>query len=79
MNPASEIISRCGGTALVASWLGIDRSWVLRWTHPKSRGGTGGLVPSRHQAPLLARAKAEGVNLTPDMFFVVPSEGKAVA
>ncbi len=79
MNPASNIIELCGGTAAVAQWLGIDRSWVLRWTHPRDKGGTGGLVPSRHQAPLLERARAEGVQLSPEMFFAASDEQAAAA
>lgn len=69
MEPAASIIELCGGVAKVAEWLDLNRTSVLRWTHPRNRGGTGGLVPSWHQPELLARAQAEGVDLTPEHFF----------
>jgi leucyl aminopeptidase len=36
--------------------LGLDRSAVHRWALPKSRGGSGGLVPAKHHQRLLALA-----------------------
>lgn len=79
MNPASDIIARCGGVAVVADWLSVDRSWVLRWTYEKDRGGTGGLVPARHQRALLSRALAEGKDLSAELFFAEerPAAGEA--
>lgn len=69
MNPAQDIVARCGGVAVVAEWLGLDRSWVLRWSYPKDRGGTGGLIPARHQGPLMLRARREGIDLPAELFF----------
>lgn len=69
MGPASNIITICGGVAIVAQWTGLNRTSVLRWTHPKERGGTGGIIPAKHQAELLRRAKAAGKRLFPSDFF----------
>jgi hypothetical protein len=70
MEPASTIISICGGVAAVAEMVGRDETRVRRWTYPKDRGGTGGLVPSDCQQPLLEAARAKGLALTPENFFI---------
>lgn len=57
-----------GGPARVAEITGADLSRVYRWTYPKSRGGTGGRVPERHEAALLAAAAREGIALTAEDF-----------
>lgn len=67
--PASSIIKRCGGVPTVARWLDLNRTSVLRWTHPRDKGGTGGLVPSKHQADLMAKAQESGVAIEPADFF----------
>lgn len=69
MEPAQSIISKCGGPEVVAAWTGAHVTRVRRWTYPKERGGTGGLVPSKWQGPLLAAAVANGIGLTPADFF----------
>jgi hypothetical protein len=70
-NVASRVIAKCGGHALVAKWVKVDVSQVYRWTYDKSRGGTGGVVPTRHQHELLAKARAQGIDLTGADFFDV--------
>lgn len=69
MEPAQSIIAKCGGAAIVSEWTSVHVTRVRRWTYPKSRGGTGGLVPAAHQAPLLAAARARGIPLEPADFF----------
>ena len=69
MGPAAAIIEKCGGHAAVAGWLGLDISRVYRWTYPKERGGTGGLIPAQYHQPILRHAIAAGKGLTPDDFF----------
>ena len=71
INPASKIIEKCGGHHAVASMLGIHPSRVYRWTYPPERGGTGGIVPSKHQARLMIAARQMGVELSPNDFFNV--------
>jgi hypothetical protein len=69
LNPAHSIVARCGGIQTVADWLRLNRTSVLRWTHPRDRGGTGGLIPSKHQAKLMRAAGSHGVTLRPEDFF----------
>ena len=72
MEPAKQIISLCGGVAVVSEWVGLNRTSVLRWMHPRSRGGTDGLIPSKHQTALLVKARENGVKLAPVDFFPAP-------
>lgn len=74
--PASTIITRCGGVAVVADWLKLNRTSVLRWTHPKDRGGTGGLIPSKHQAALIQAAQRHGRKVRPEDFFIGRAGGQ---
>ena len=69
MEPANTIIAKCGGISAVANWLGLNHSTVLRWTYTKGGGGTGGIVPAKHQLALMAGAAAAGVSITPSDFF----------
>jgi len=69
MEPAKTIIRICGGARVVAGLVGRDYSRVCRWTYPKARGGTGGVIPSDVQQELLTAARAAGIDLRPDHFF----------
>jgi hypothetical protein len=69
MTIAENIIRKCGGHARVAAWLGLSLTQVYRWTYPREKGGTGGLVPAQRQAPLLAKAREAGIDLRPADFF----------
>jgi len=69
MTPAERIISILGSADAVATVCGVHRSRVFRWTYPKDRGGTGGLVPAQHQQALLDAARARGLPLEPADFF----------
>ncbi len=64
MTPASQIIERCGGFKIVADWLGMDRSGVQRWTYDPPKGA-GDRVPMRHWSALIAKARANGVEIQP--------------
>ena len=48
---------------------GRDITRVHRWTYPKDRGGTGGLIPADVQQLLLDAAVKRGIELTPAHFF----------
>ncbi len=72
MNPAQKIIDKCGGVAAVAEMVGVHISRVHRWTYPRERGGTDGLIPSQQQQPLLEAARQRGIDLTPADFFDLP-------
>jgi hypothetical protein len=67
--PAENVIRKCGGHQQVAEMAAVDLTRVYRWTYPKERGGTGGLVPARHQAVLLDAARSRGIDLKPEDFF----------
>ena len=69
VSPASRIIDKFGGIDAVASAIGRHRSVVNRWLLPKDRGGTGGIVPGKHQATLLENAQKAGIELSPNDFF----------
>ena len=70
-NPAKRIIDKCGGHKAVAEMTGTSLTNVYRWTYPKENGGTGGLIPAKYQAPLLASAKERGVDLNASDFIEV--------
>lgn len=69
MNPAQTVITICGGFRAVAEMVGRDETRVYRWTYPKERGGTGGLIPADCQQVLLNAAKKRGIPLRPEHFF----------
>lgn len=55
--------------ALAAIGEPVDRSGVYRWNLPKSRGGTGGMVPTQCWPALFRAAMAEGIVLTAEDTF----------
>lgn len=67
---AEHVIEKCGGHKRVAEWLRLDLSNVYRFTYPRARGGTDGIIPAQHQSRLIAKARKNGVDLQPDDFFV---------
>lgn len=69
MEPAQTIIELCGGFRAVAQITGRDETRVRRWTYPKDRGGTGGLIPAECQVLLMAAARERGLPLTAEHFF----------
>lgn len=75
LNPAHHIIEKCGGLDRVAEMTGRHKSRVLRWTWPKERGGTDGLIPSQVQIALLDAARHRGIDLSPEDFFIPQGPG----
>lgn len=73
LEPAAHVIEKCGGIDATASLAGLHRSVVNRWQRPKDVGGTGGLVPAKHQPVLIAN----NPKLSPDDFFVVSEKADA--
>lgn len=45
LSPARDIIDRCGGDEIVAKLTGRSVTRVRRWTLPRERGGSDGLIP----------------------------------
>lgn len=68
-NIAQSIVEKCGGHQAVAEMTGASVSRVFRWTYPKDRGGTDGIIPARHQRTLLNEATKRGIDLRPEDFF----------
>lgn len=69
MEPANTIITICGGFSAVAEMTGRSEIRVRRWTYPKLRGGTDGLIPSDCQQRLMVKATERGIDLRPEHFF----------
>ena len=68
-NAAAHVIEKCGGPSVVAEMLGLHVTQPYRWTYPKCRGGTDGIIPAKHQQKLLVAAVDRGIELRPDDFF----------
>ena len=64
---AKHIIKLVGGHKTVAKICGVDLAYVYRWTYPKDRR----LIPVRFHKPLIAGAKALGIVITPNDFFLM--------
>lgn len=68
LEPARTVIGKIG-THRVAAITGKHVSRVYRWMYPKSRGGTGGLIPQADMPALLAYAVENMIDLSPAEFF----------
>lgn len=69
LDPANAIIRKMGGAPAVAEITGRSVSRVYRWTYPRDRGGTGGVIPHDEARKLLAFACDHGIDLAPGEFF----------
>ncbi|RJO66928.1 MAG: hypothetical protein C4523_10560 [Myxococcales bacterium] len=75
LEPANSVIEKLGGPEKAAEAAGVHVTRARRWRLPKNpanpkNGGTGGIIPSTHQQPLLDWARAHNIELTPEDFFV---------
>ena len=77
MNAAENVISKCGGIKKVREWLGVNLSTVYRFTYPRERSGTDGIIPAHHQVVLLRKAQEHGIDLGPADFFVAPASSSS--
>lgn len=70
-NITQHIIDKCGGEPkILAKFAKVHISRVYRWRSPKKKGGTGGSIPSKKQPLILKNARANGIDLMPDDFFI---------
>lgn len=69
MNPAARVLEKIGGAPVAATVCSVDQSTAHRWTYPKERRGTGGIIPAKHQRPLLEYARRNNLPLTAEDFF----------
>lgn len=60
-----QLVNDTFSRAVICRALGVSPSTVWRWGQPLPKG-TGGLIPSRYHAPLLALAAQCGIILTAD-------------
>lgn len=77
LEPAASIIDRFGGPEAVQAITGADRTRVYRWTQPKGKGGTDGLIPFKHVPALIAAGRERGVQLSADDFLPQPEQAGA--
>lgn len=70
---AERIIAKFGGARRLAIILkqadesqALNPSSIYRWTYPKEKGGTGGVVPTAALPLLIKAARLEGIFLTPE-------------
>ena len=72
--PAAALIERLGGITVVMDAIGTGASsTVHRWTYPKARGGTAGLIPQRHIPALMEFARDRGIEVSAEDFIPTPS------
>jgi len=75
MSQAERVIAkiapndRTTGVAILAEIAGVHPSRVHRWTYPKDREGTGGIIPAQHHQRILDGARERGIDLSPADFF----------
>ena len=78
LEPARTVIGKIG-TQRVAAITGKHVSRVYRWMYPKSRGGTGGLIPQSDMPALLTYALENQIDLSPAEFFPADSPFELLA
>lgn len=75
-NQADHILSAFGGPRALARVLKAlfpDKKWdpsaIYRWTYPKSKGGTGGMIPSHALPYIVKAARIAGILLPQENFY----------
>lgn len=71
LEPANTVLAKIGGVDVAAQVTGKHPSRIYRWTYPRAKGGTGGVVPHDDATKLLRHASENGIALTPSDFFMV--------
>lgn len=76
MEPASSIIRKLGGEAVVSDITGTAYTAPYRWQHEREKGGTGGLIPQRYHRTLLDYAHKKRITLKSDEFLPLPVKSR---
>lgn len=80
LEPASTVLAKIGGVEVASKVTGKHVSRVYRWTYPREKGGTGGVIPHDDATKLLKYAGENSIPLTAADFFMVdegpPSTGE---
>lgn len=61
LDPARSIIERCGGAMAVAEITKRHVTRVRRWTYPKERFGSDGVIPLPEAMKIIEQAPARGI------------------
>jgi hypothetical protein len=61
---AEIIIAKFGGVDRLAAAIGRHRTRVLRWTYPRERGGTDGIIPGPIMKRILQAAELLEIEIT---------------
>lgn len=64
MTQAERVIEKFGGPKNLARIIGRDVATVYKWMYPKTKGGTGGLIPTQALTEVMAAARQQGIFLT---------------
>lgn len=64
LNPAQYVLFIFGGLRRTARLLELNHSSILRWSRPKERNGTGGIIPSWHRHLILTLAQQWDLDIT---------------
>jgi hypothetical protein len=71
LEPASTVLAKIGGVEVAASITGKHVSRIYRWTYPREKGGTGGVIPHEDATKLLKHASENNIPLSASDFFMV--------
>jgi hypothetical protein len=71
LSQAARVAIKFGGVTKLAKACDppYDPSTCFKWLYPKSKQGTGGLIPSHAMKRVREAARREGILLTADDFF----------
>ena len=75
MEPASSIIRRLGGAAVVTQVTGTAYTAPYRWQASRLKGGTDGFIPRKYHSRLLEFAKKNNISLSAGDFLHSNAEG----
>ena len=71
LEPASTVLAKIGGVEVASKVTGKHVSRVYRWTYPREKGGTGGVIPHEDATKLLKHASENNLELVAADFFMV--------
>jgi len=63
INDAKSVIEKFGGIKALASAINKDPATIYRWTYPKIKGGTGGLIPTSSLNKITEAAQRLNISL----------------
>ncbi|MEH6502983.1 MAG: amino-acid N-acetyltransferase [Cycloclasticus sp.] len=66
LNDSAFIIHKFGGVKPLAAAINKDPATIYRWTYPKSKGGTGGIIPSSAIGKITEAARLLNITLDDD-------------